>query len=185
MISYEASYYKTSVFTENFKTLEEMSEYNTANNIKNNNLHELCLLDDIISNDGHIVCIEGDRDLEDRELSNALKEYKNFKMYNYIYKEPKKLLALKDLSIDALIIQSTGIRKKEIDNLQKWYIESVGTFPKNIICILGDEDDFLYDLIKASPFKIKIYKHRSVAEDGKVKIERWLGSGYKKESDSV
>lgn len=74
------------------------------------------MLSEIIG-DGLIVCIEGDNDLEDKELSAHLKTLPNFLMLNNIYDEPQKLLQLKDKVVDTLVVQSTGVRREEISEL--------------------------------------------------------------------
>ncbi len=74
-----------------------------------------------LTNDGLIVCIEGDRALYYDNLQTALEKYKKFTMLNNIYKETNKLATLKNKRIDVLILQTTGIRKKEIEELQRSY----------------------------------------------------------------
>lgn len=173
-MKYRASYYRGGIYTKIFSSLEEIESYNQENNIKNHNLHEELLLSEIIG-DGAIVCIEGDDDLEDEELSAHLKTLPNFMMLNNIYDEPQKLLQLKDKTVDILIIQSTGLRREEIDSLQQWYMKQSLPFPKNIISVLVDVDEFLERLISASPFEIKQYRNPCVV-DGEVELERWVGT---------
>lgn len=173
-MQYRASYYKGSVYSKHFLTLEELEKYNKENNIKNHNLHEELFLSEIIGN-GLIVCVEGDNDLEDRELSVHLKTLPNFLMLNNIYDEPKKLLQLKNQVVDILVIQSTGLRSEAIAKMQEWYISQELPFPKNIITVLGEEDEFLEPLITKAPFDIKVFSRPNVLDDD-VELERWIGT---------
>ncbi len=174
---YIATYYKDRMFSKSFDTLEELNKYNKDNNIKNHNLHFECTLDDILK-DGIIVCLEGDDDLEDYELSEVLNTYDDkFLMMNEIYKNPQKLMQLKDKNIDILLIQSTGLRYEQISQMQEQYIKHIGNYPKNIICVLGEEDEFLYPLIKAAPFKIEIFQYQDV-NNGKIILSKWLGTKF-------
>lgn len=174
---YIASYYKDRLFKKNFNSLEDLKEYNKLNNIKNHNLHFECTLEDIVK-DGIIVCLEGDDDLEDNDLSEALEKYgEKYLFLNNIYENSNQLAQLKDKNIDVFIIQSTGLRKTQIEKMQEQYIKYIGNYPKNIVCILGEEDEFLYPLIKASPFKIEIFKYHEV-ENEKIILSKWLGTEF-------
>lgn len=173
-MQYRASYYKGSVYSRLFSTLEELEAYNKENNIKNHNLHEELFLSEIIGN-GLIVCVEGDSDLEDEELSVRLKTLPNFLMLNNIYDEPQKLLQLKDKVVDTLVIQSTGLKSEAIAKMQEWYISQELPFPKNIITVLGKEDEFLKPLITKAPFEIKVFSSPNVLDDD-VELERWIGT---------
>lgn len=177
---YVASYHKNNVFTKRFETLDEISKYNTENNIKNHNLHEELMLSDIVE-DGLIVCVEGDNDLEDLELSKYLKSLPNFLMLNSIYDEPQKLMQLKDKKVDVFIIQSTGLRREAIAKMQEWYISQELPFPKNIISVLGEEDEFLVPLINKAPFEIKVFSKPNLL-DNDIELERWLGTEVQNET---
>jgi len=82
-MTYIASYYSKAegLFKETFNTLSEVEAYNKLHNIKNHNLHQEVFLSEIVQ-DGLIVCVEGDYDLDDKELSNYLKALPNFVMLN-------------------------------------------------------------------------------------------------------
>lgn len=161
-----------------FQTFEELKIYNEENHIRHHNLHFECTMNDILKG-GIIVCLEGDDDLEDYELSEALNTYNDtFLMLNEIYKNPQKLMQLKDKNVDVLLIQSTRLRHEQISKMQEQYIKHIGNYPKNIVCILGEEDEFLYPLIQAAPFKIEIYQYQEV-KDNKIVLSKWLGSDYK------
>ena len=174
-MKYRASYFKNGggVNIEYFNTLDELNKYNEENNVKNHNLHEECFLSEIIK-DGYVVCVEGDEDLEDIEISNYLKSLPKYMMLNNIYNEPQKLLNLKNLEVDVLIIQSTGVRRDEINQLQDWYISQNLPFPKAIVSLCVDAEDFMYKFIKASPFEIKQY-HQAFFRDDEIEITRWIG----------
>ena len=172
-MKYRASYLNNGAYSKEFDSLDELNTYNIQNNITNHNLHEELLLSEIIK-DGYIVCVEGDDDLEDWQISKHLKTLPNFIMLNNIYKEPQKLLTLKGLEVDVLIVQSTGIRKEEINQLQDWYISQNLPFPKAIVSLCMDAEDFMYKFIKTSPFEIKQYTLPHLI-DGDIEITRWIG----------
>lgn len=173
-MEYKASYYKDGLYMKRFPNLEDLEIYNKENNIKNHNLHQEFLLSEIIE-DNLIVCIEGDNDLEDIDLSKHLKKLPNFLMLNNIYEHPEKLLSLKDKQVDILVIQSTGLRIKAIKEMQKWYISLGLPFPKKIISVLGNEDEFLEELIEKAPFDIEIFNNPDVFNND-VLLERWIGA---------
>lgn len=178
---YIASYFKERIFSKSFETLEQLLKYNEDNNIKNHNLHFECTLDDILKG-GIIVCLEGDDNLEDDELSEALDVYGDkYLLLNNIYENPNQLVQLRDKNIDILIIQSTGLRQTQIEKMQEQYIKHIGNYPKNIVCILGDEDGFLYPLIEAAPFKIEVFKYQDV-DNGKIILSKWLGTKFQEEN---
>lgn len=174
-MKYRACYYNDDVgiYSKQFSTIEELKLYNKENDIENHNLHEELLLSEIVG-DGLIVCVEGDEDLEDRDMSDYLKTLPNFLMLNNIYDEPHKLLQLKDKVVDVLLIQSTGIRIKEIEKLQQWYMEQSLPFPKSIVSMHLNAYEFLGKFISASPFEIKQYNHPELVE-GNIMFERWIG----------
>lgn len=180
-MTYIASYYTDKLFSKDFNSIKKLKKYNEENNIKNHNLYLECKIDEILKN-GHIVCLEGDDELEEKELSTSLKKYgKKYLLLNNLYKKPQQLNQLKNIDVDILIIQSTGIRKEEIKELQNMYINKIGNFPKNIICILGGEEEFLYPLIEAAPFKIKVYSYKEV-DNNNIIISKWLGTKYQEEN---
>lgn len=174
-MKYRASYFKDGggIRIEYFNTLDELNKYNEDNGVSNHNLHEECLLSEIIK-DGYIVCVEGDNDLEDWRISKHLKTLPNFMMMNNIYDEPHKLLTLKGLEVDVLIVQSTGIRRDEINQLQDWYISQNLPFPKAIVSLCLDAEDFMYKFIKASPFEIKLYDLPHLIDED-IELTRWIG----------
>ena len=178
-MKYIATYYNNTIYGKEFNTIEDIENYNKNNNIKNHNLDAIYTLDEIVK-DGWIVCIEGDENIEDRKLSKALEKYPKYLLLNNIYENPNKLAELKELKIDVLVIQSTGIRREEIASLQKQYIEKIGIYPKNIICVLGEEDEFLYPLIKSAPFEINIFNHPYV-ENENIVLNQWIGTDKQKE----
>jgi len=180
-MTYIASYYTDRLFSLTFQSLEELKEYNTQNNLKNHNLELECNFNDILEN-GIIVCLEGDDNLSEEDLSTCLKNYgERYLLLNNLYTNPQKLAQLKDKDIDVLVVQSTRIKKEEIYKMQEMYIQNIGNFPKNIVCVLGDEDEFLYPLIKAAPFEINVYSYQEV-EKNEIVLSRWLGTKYQNEN---
>ena len=177
---YSASYIEDkSIKKRVFNTLEEIEKFNKLNNVSNHNLHRFYNLDEVVD-DGLIVCIEGDDTLYEYDLQIELEKFSNFLMLNNIYKEPNKLMTLKDKKVDVLVIQSTGIRKKEIKQLQEYYINEIGTYPKAIVCVFGTEDDILEDLIYAAPFNISIYNFRDI-KNNKIILTEWVGVSKQRE----
>lgn len=150
-MEYKASYYKDGLYMKRFSNLEDLEIYNKENNIKNHNLHQEFL------------------------LTKHLKKLPNFLMLNNIYEHPEKLLSLKDKQVDILVIQSTGLRIKAIKEMQKWYISLGLPFPKKIISVLGNEDEFLEELIEKAPFDIEIFNNPYVFNND-VLLERWIGA---------
>lgn len=176
-MKYIASYYTNKLFSETFSSIEELKEYNAKNNLKNHNLELECTINDVLQN-GIIVCLEGDDNLSEKELSTCLKNYgERYLLLNNLYVNPQKLVQLKDKDIDVLVIQSTGIKKEEIQKMQEMYIQHIGNFPKNIVCVLGDEDEFLYPLIEAAPFQINVYSYQEIEND-EIVLSKWLGTEY-------
>lgn len=170
-----ASYIKgQSLFKKDFKDMKELEEFNKANSIKNHNLHEIYDFEELLG-DGYIVTIEGDEDLYDEEFADFLHKQKNYKLLNNIYDQPDKLLELKGLEVDILVIQSTGVRHEDALRLQKWYIRNIGNFPKKIICVFGEEYEMLSELIKKSPFGIEVL-NLSEVKDEKCEIIKWVGA---------
>lgn len=55
-MQYRASYYKGSVYSRFFSTLEELEAYSKENNIKNHNLHEELFLNMLHSKELIIFC---------------------------------------------------------------------------------------------------------------------------------
>ena len=177
MSYYTASYWQanTGLKQIDFENKEDITRYNSAEGIKHHNLHFTCTLDELINKrDGLIICIEGDDDLYDEELSTLLHKLPNFIMYNNIYDCPEKLSMLKGTSVIALIVQSTGVRYKELQEIQKQYIDNIGVFPENLICVLGDEDTFLKPLTKAAP-EMKIFSIKGTSIDS-INLTQWIGT---------
>ena len=57
--------------------------------------------------DGYLVAIEGDSELYDDDLGDWLSEnIDKYIMLNHIYKQPEKLLELKNIKIDAFLFQT-------------------------------------------------------------------------------
>jgi hypothetical protein len=98
-------------------------------------------LSEILTEDGYVVTIEGDDDLYDDDLAIWLKEnVKNYKLLNHIYKEPEKLMELKDLKIDVFIFQTTGLNPM-LPKLIDLYIEKIANYPKYFITVYRDGED--------------------------------------------
>ena len=121
-------------------------------------------LSELLTTDGYVVVIEGDSDLYDYELAKWLKaNVKNYKLLNNIYKNPKKLLELKDLKIDAFIFQTTGLNPK-LPKLVDLYIEKVANYPKHFISVFRDGERHFRKIFKQMD-SYEIYRYGFVDKD--------------------
>lgn len=101
-------------------------------------------LSELLTTDGYVVVIEGDDDLYDDDLADWLKEnVKNYKLLNHIYKEPEKLMELKDLKIDVFIFQTTGLNPK-LSQLIDLYIEKIANYPQHFITVFRDGEEHFW-----------------------------------------
>lgn len=102
---------------------------------------------ELLSEDGYVVCIEGDEDLYDDEIGKWLHEnVKNYKLINKIYSSPEKLYGLKDIKIDVFIFQTTGLNPK-LSDLIDLYIEKIGNYPKHFVSVFRDGEDFFWKIL--------------------------------------
>lgn len=98
----------------------------------------------LLTEDGYVVCIEGDEDLYDDKIAEWLhSNVKNYKLVNNIYNSLEKLYELKDIKIDVFIFQTTGLnpKLKELINL---YIEKIGNYPKNFVTVFRDGEEIFW-----------------------------------------
>ena len=174
-MTYTASYYQKErgMFKMSFNTFSELAEYNTTNNMRHHNLTIEYNLTEVVS-DGLIVCVEGDENLYDEDLGEFLETLPNYKLYNNIYEEWEKLKELKGQTVDLLVVQSTGLMADKIKFLMEWYLKNDLPMPKNILCVLGDEDDFLKPFITETTMVFT----RPYIENDILIMDRWVGSSY-------
>ena len=175
-MEYLADYYKENkMITKVFPSFNDLLEYNTNNSTKHYNLSIEYSLQEVVSSGGLIVCVEGDENLYDEDLGDFLQTQENYRLFNNIYEDYEKLKELKGKQVDLLVVQSTGIMVDQINYLMKWYLGNELPLPKNILCVFGDEDEFLGSLMTEDT---KIFDKPDIS-DGKLFFRRWVGAGYK------
>lgn len=175
-MEYLADYYKENrMITKVFPSFDDLLEYNTNNSTKHCNLSIEYSLEEIVPKSGLIVCVEGDEDLYHKKLGDFLKTQENYRLFNNIYEDYEKLKELKGKQVDLLVVQSTGIMFDQINYLMKWYLGNELPLPKNILCVFGDEDEFLGSLMTKNT---KIFDKPNIS-DGKLFLRRRVGAEYK------
>jgi hypothetical protein len=121
-------------------------------------------LQELLTDNGYVVAIEGDDDLYDDDLAEWLKTYcKNYKLLNHIYKEPKKLLDLKDINIDVFIFQTTGLNP-QLPQLIDLYIEKVGNYPKHFITVFRDGEEHFWKIFQQMD-SYNVYHYKEIDGD--------------------
>jgi hypothetical protein len=103
-------------------------------------------LKDLRTKDGYVVTIEGDSDLYEFELAEFLNNNcERYILLNNIYNNPQKLYELKNIKIDAFIVQTTGLSPK-LETLIDLYIKNINNFPKHFIVIFSGSENYFYKI---------------------------------------
>lgn len=86
-----------------------------------------------------------------------------------LYKYPNQIMALKYLEFDSIVLGTTGVKWKQLDELKLAFIK-IGKLPKNIFFAMGEE--YFRDIITSEMKIFKIYP--SVFGDTPIPIKQFI-----------